>query len=125
MTARDPRVLAVYAVHLTAAEVRSILAGQPIRRPFWPPQRCQGGAVVGLCAGGFVVGEAELVAACATGEDDPARRVEWVFSAPTVYLRALAHPGAVGSRAMSSAMPPAPVGTVAEPAAQRLRAFEF
>jgi hypothetical protein len=68
------------------------------------------------------MGEAALVAAQATGEDDPARRVEWAFSAPTVYLRALAHPASVGSRAMSSAMPPAPLGTVAEPA---VRGFEF
>jgi len=48
--ARDPAVVAVYALHLTAKELAEAEAGRPIRRPYWPPQRCQG-VVVGLCAG--------------------------------------------------------------------------
>lgn len=33
---RDPAVLAVFAVRITAAEHAAILAGRPIVRPFWP-----------------------------------------------------------------------------------------
>ena len=57
---RDPAVLALHALHLTPGEAADVLAGQPIRRRFWPPQHCQGGVVVGLCAGGEVLGEARL-----------------------------------------------------------------
>ena len=37
---RDPAVLAVFAVRITAAEIASIEAGLPAVRPFWPPGRC-------------------------------------------------------------------------------------
>ena len=39
---RDPAVIAVFALRVTAAELASIEAGLPIARPFWPPQRCRG-----------------------------------------------------------------------------------
>ncbi len=56
---RDPAVLALYAVRVTAKEFASIRAGAPIVRPYWPPGRCRG-AVVGLQVGGDVLGEALL-----------------------------------------------------------------
>ena len=59
---RDPAVRAVFALRVTAAELAAIEAGQPVRRPAWPPQRCQA-TVVGLCVDGAVVGEALEAAA--------------------------------------------------------------
>jgi len=100
---RDPAVLALYAVRVTAEEYASIRAGVPIVRPFWPPGRCRG-AVVGLQVGGDVVGEALLgdVAPVAGG-------AAWTFGPVTLYLRRLPH--ALG-RGMSSPMPEAPTGTL-------------
>lgn len=122
-TARDPAVLALYALHMTAAEVEAVLAGRAIRRPVWPPQRCQG-AVVGLCvdALGAVIGEAlleraEAVAgAIALGlwfiEGPRAAQVLWYFGPVTSYRQALPHRR---GRGMSSLMPAAPLGTLTQP----------
>lgn len=101
---RDPAVLAVYALHLTAAELDTVLAGAPIVRPFWPPMTCRG-AVVGLHAEGAVVGEALLASAVA----DPAGGCRWSFGPATRYHRALPH---ARSRRMASPMPAAPLGTL-------------
>lgn len=100
---RDPAVLAIYAVRVTAEEYARILAGAPVARPFWPPQRCRG-CVVGLQVGGEVVGEALLgdVAPVAGG-------ASWAFGPVTPYLRSLPH---VLGRGMSSPMPCAPCGTL-------------
>ena len=48
---RDPAVLAVFAVRITAAEHAAILAGRPIVRPFWPTVSCRA-CVVGLHVAG-------------------------------------------------------------------------
>jgi len=100
---RDPAVLAVFAVRITAAELASIEAGLPIARPFWPPGRCRG-AVVGLQVGDAVVGEALLasVASVAGG-------ASWAFGSVTRYLHSLPH---TLGRGMSSHMPAAPRGTL-------------
>ena len=100
---RDPAVLALYAVRVTAEEYTSILAGVPIVRPFWPPGRCRR-CVVGLQVGGAVVGEALLgeVVSVAGG-------AAWAFGPVTPYLRTLPH---VLGRGMSSPMPESPVGTL-------------
>ena len=100
---RDPAVIAVFALRVTAAELASIEAGLPIARPFWPPQRCRG-SVVGLQVAHEVTGEALLasVAPVAGG-------ASWSFGPVTSYLRRLPH--ALG-RGMSSPMPEAPRGTL-------------
>ena len=100
---RDPAVLAIFAVRMTAEEYARILAGAPVVRPFWPPQRCRG-CVVGLQVGGEVLGEALLgdVASVAGG-------ASWAFGSVTPYLRRLPH---VLGRGMSSPMPEAPCGTL-------------
>ena len=100
---RDPAVLAVFAVRITAAEFASIEVGQPIARPFWPPGRCRD-SVVGLQVGDVVVGEALLGHVAATHGG-----ALWSFGPVTPYLRRLPHP--VG-RGMSSPMPAAPHGTL-------------
>ena len=105
---RDPAVLALHSLHLTPDEVAAVLAGQPVRRRFWPPQHCLGGVVVGLCAGGVVLGEAPLERAVS----HPDGGAVWHFGPVTLYARALPHPTSLRSRAMSSPMPPAPLGTV-------------
>jgi len=102
---RDPAVLAVFALHLSAAELAAVLGGAPILRPVWPPMQCRG-AVVGLHADGAVVGEALLVDATAE-QDDPGAR--WTFGPVTRYARPLTH---ARTRGMASPMPHAPVGTV-------------
>ena len=106
---RNPAVLALHALHLTPGEAAAVLAGQPIRRRFWPPQHCQGGVVVGLCAGGEVLGEARLER---VEPDREAGGVWWHFGPVTRYARALPHPASLRSRAMASPMPPAPLGTL-------------
>jgi hypothetical protein len=80
---RDPAVLAIFAVRVTAEEYASILADAPVVRPFWPPQRCRG-CVVGLQVGGEVLGEALLgkVASIAGG-------ASWAFGPVMPYLRRL------------------------------------
>lgn len=100
---RDPAVLAIFAVRVTAEEYASILAGAPVVRQFWPPQRCRG-CVVGLQVGGEVLGEALLgeVVGVAGG-------ALWTFGPVTPYLRRLPH---VLGRGMSSPMPEAPCGTL-------------
>ena len=104
---RDPAVLAVHALHLTAAELDAVLAGRPIVRPFWPPMQCRG-AVVGLHAEGVVVGEALL----ASFESDPAGGCRWSFGPATLYRQTLPlH----RSRRMAGLMPAAPVGTLTRP----------
>lgn len=100
---RDPAVLALYAVRVTAEEFASIRAGVPIVRPYWPPGRCRG-AVVGLQVGGDVLGEALL-----TGVTSTHGGAAWAFGAVTPYLRTLPH---VLGRGMSSPMPEAPPGTL-------------
>jgi len=100
---RDPAVLALYAVRVTAEEYANILAGVPIARPFWPPGRCHR-CVVGLQVGGVVVGEARL------GEVVPvAGGASWAFGPVMLYLHSLPH---VLGRGMSSPMPEAPRGTL-------------
>jgi len=86
---RDPAVLAVFTLHLSAAELAAVLAGASIVRPFWPPQSCRG-SVVGLHAEGAVHGEA-LLAGVQAAEEGPGSR-----------------------RAMSSPMPAAPLGTLGQ-----------
>lgn len=124
---RDPAVQALYALHLTPVELDAVLAGQSIRRETWPPQRCQG-VVVGLCAGGAVVGEATLLRAESAppalvvglrfmGGTPPKDRVLWHFGPVVRYTQPLPHPSSVRSRAMSSPMPEAPVGTLTAPVA--------
>ena len=54
---RDPAVLAVFALRVTAAEFATLASGAPIVRPYWPPVPCRG-SVVGLQVGGEVLGEA-------------------------------------------------------------------
>ena len=100
---RDPAVIAVFALRVTAAELASIEAGLPIARPFWPPQRCRG-SVVGLQVAHEVMGEALLasVASIAGG-------ASWSFGPVTPYLRRLPH---TLGRGMSSPMPEAPRGTL-------------
>lgn len=117
---RDPAVQALYALHVTTDEVHQILAGQPIYRTTWPPQRCQG-AVVGLCADGRVIGEAKLVhvvsaPAIALGfwfmnGGRPQPRTECRFEPVTQYRTPLPH---THGRGMSSPMPEAPMGTLTE-----------
>lgn len=112
---RDPAVQALYALHLRAEELAAVLGGQTLRRPVWPPQRCQG-AVVGLCAGGLVVGEARLdVASHADGG------ACWSFGPVVGYARPLPH---VHGRGMSSPMPAAPLGTLTSADGVAAR-FEF
>jgi hypothetical protein len=105
--ARDPEVCAVYALHLSAAEVAAVFDGNPIYRPLWPPACCQG-AVVGLHACGLVHGEALLLQVFAASQSAP-DRVCWAFDQVVAYQRGLAH---ARTRAMSSLMPPAPLGTL-------------
>lgn len=100
---RDPAVLAVFALRITADERLRIEAGAPIVRPFWPPMRCRG-SVVGLHVAGEVVGEALLVGATAV-----AGGCTWTFGPVVLYRRALPHPE---PRGMSSPMPATPVGTL-------------
>lgn len=100
---RDPAVLAVFALRVTAAEHAAILASLPIVRPFWPPARCRG-SVVGLQVGAEVVGEALLVSAVAADGG-----AAWAFGPVTIYARRLPHPA---PRGMSSPMPAAPRGTL-------------
>lgn len=90
---RDPAVLALYAIRVTAEEFASIREGAPIVRPFWPPGRCRG-AVVGLQVGGNVLGEALLAGVTPTHGG-----AAWAFGAVTPYLRTLPH---VLGRGMSS-----------------------
>ena len=80
---RDPAVLAVFALRVTAAEFATLASGAPIIRPYWPPVPCRG-AVVGLHAGSEVLGEALLsgVVAVAGG-------AAWTFGAVTLYARRL------------------------------------
>lgn len=103
--ARDPAVVAVHALHLTAEELAEAEAGRPIRRPYWPPQRCQG-VVVGLCAGGLVLGEARVDAA-----SHPEGGAAWTLGPIARYRRPLQH---AHGRGMSSPMPPAPIGTLTD-----------
>ena len=105
---RDPAVLAVFAIRITAAEHAAILAGLPIARPFWPPARCRG-SVVGLQVGTEVVGEA-LLAEVAAVDGGAA----WAFGPVTCYRRRLPH--TIG-RGMSSPMPACPCGTLTVPRA--------
>ena len=105
MTMRDPAVLAVFALHLSAAELAAVLAGAPILRPYWPPAPCRG-SVVGLHAEGTVAGEALLAGVQAAEESGVVR---WTFGPVTRYLRPLAH---TRSRGMASPMPAAPSGTL-------------
>ena len=100
---RDPAVLAVFALRVTADEHARLVVGLPIVRPFWPPVRCRG-SVVGLQVGGEVVGEALLVSAVSTDGG-----AAWTFGPVTPYHRALPHPA---PRGMSSPMPAAPRGTL-------------
>jgi hypothetical protein len=100
---RDPAVLALYVVRVTAEEFASIRAGVPIVRPYWPPGRCRG-AVVGLQVGGDVIGEALLAGVTSTRGG-----ATWAFGVVTPYLRTLPH---VFGRGMSSPMPEAPLGTL-------------
>lgn len=95
---RDPAVLAVFALRLSAAELAAVLAGVPIVRPFWPPVTCRG-SVVGLHAEGAVHGEA-LLAGVQAAEGG----CRWSFGPVTRYLRpdAPSHP----------MLPAAPVGTL-------------
>ena len=95
---RDPAVLAVFALHLSAAELTAVLGGAPIVRRFWPPQQCRG-AVVGLHAEGAVVGEALL----SGFTSDPEGGCRWSFGPATRYARALPHPLA-SRRAMPRAI---------------------
>ena len=110
---RDPAVRAVFALHVTAAELAAIEAGQPVRRPAWPPQRCQD-AVAGLHVDGAVVGEAPLVRAeSALGAmvlglwymngAIPRDRVLWHFVGFTRYLRPLPTERRPGCRRASTA----------------------
>ena len=48
---RDPAVLAVFALRVTAAEFATLASGAPIVRLYWPPVPCRG-SVVGLHVGG-------------------------------------------------------------------------
>ena len=100
---RDPAVLAVFALRVTAAEHAAILANLPIVRPFWPPARCRD-SVVGLQVGAEVLGEALLVSAVAADGG-----CAWTFGPVTLYRHALSHPV---PRGMSSPMPAAPRGTL-------------
>jgi len=99
---RDPAVLAVHAVRITAAEHAAIVAGWRILRPFWPPMACRD-CVVGLQVGGEVLGEALLTFVASDGG------CAWMFGPVTLYRHALPHPA---PRGMSSPMPAAPVGTL-------------
>ena len=54
---RDPAVLAVFALRITAAEHERVAAGWRILRLFWPFMACCG-VVVGLHVDGHVIGEA-------------------------------------------------------------------
>ena len=67
---RDPAVLAVFALRVTAAEFAALVSGAPIVRLYWPPVPCRG-SVVGLHVG-EVIGEALLsgVVAVAGGAAD-------------------------------------------------------
>ena len=100
---RDPAVLALYALHLSAAELAAVLAGLPIVRPFWPPVTCRG-SVVGMHAEGAVHGEALLAGVQAA--DCGCR---WSFGPVARYARALPH---TRTRGMASPMPAAPIGTL-------------
>lgn len=106
----------MHALHLTPEEFDRAVASRIIRRQAWPPKTCEG-AMVGLCAGGLVFGEArlELVTCDEFG-------VWWHFGPATLYARPLRHPASVGSRAMASPMPEAPMGTLTPP---RETAFEW
>lgn len=106
---RDPQVLALRALHLSEDELEAILAGRSIERPVWPPQACQG-AVVGLCAGGRVIGEALLCECRSLGG-----RVAWHFEHVAKYLRPVSHASSIRSRAASSPMPETPIGTMSQP----------
>lgn len=101
---RDPAVLAVFAVRITAAEIASIEAGLTAVRPFWPPGRCRG-AVVGLQIGDAVVGEALLASVVSV-----AGGAAWTFGPVTTYLRRLPHagPGHVVAHAGGPARNPHP-----------------
>ncbi len=100
---RDPAVLAVFVLCVTAAEFAALASGAPIVRLYWPPVPCRG-SVVGLHVGGEVIGEALLsgVVAVAGG-------AAWTFGPVTLYARRLPHPP---PRGMSSPMPAAPRGTI-------------
>lgn len=100
---RDPAVLAVFAVRITAAEHAAILAGRPIVRPFWPTVSCRA-CVVGLHVAGEVLGEALLSSAMSAPGG-----CAWTFGPVTTYARRLPHPA---PRGMSSQMPAAPMGTL-------------
>ena len=101
---RDPAVLAVHTVCITANEHAAIVAGRPILRPFWPPMPCRG-AVVGLHLAGEVLGEALLTSASAANAGGCA----WTFGPVTTYARRLPHPS---PRGMASSMPAAPMGII-------------
>jgi hypothetical protein len=100
---RDPAVLAVFALRITAAEHARLAAGLPIVRPYWPPQSCRG-SVVGLHVAGEVLGEALLTCAAA-----PDGGCAWSVGPVTTYARRLPHPA---PRGMASPMPAAPMGTL-------------
>lgn len=99
---RDPAVLAVHAVRLTAEEFARISAGRPILRSFWPPMACRD-SIVGLHVGAEVLGEALLTFAASDGG------CAWTFGPVTTYTRRLPHPA---PRGMSSPMPATPLGTI-------------
>lgn len=101
---RDPAVLAIHAVKLTAGEFAALSTGRRILRPFWPPMLCRG-VVVGLHVEGHVVGEAILTCAA----DPYASGCAWTFGPVTTYTRPIPHPA---PRGMSSAMPATPLGTI-------------
>lgn len=100
---RDPAVLAVFAVRITAAEHAAILAGRPIVRPFWPTVSCRA-CVVGLHVAGEVLGEALLSSAMSAPGG-----CAWTFGPVTTYARPLPHPVPRGT---ASPMPAAPMGTL-------------
>ena len=107
---RDPAVQAVMALHLKPHEIGRVLNEQRIERRVWPPKPCRS-AVVGLCAGGLVFGEALLI----DPDHSTADGVVWRFETLTLYAQPLQHPASVHSRAMASPMPPAPPGTITAP----------
>lgn len=101
---RDPAVLAIHAVKLTAGEFAALSTGWRILRPFWPPMLCRG-VVVGLHVESHVVGEAMLTCAADTLTSGCA----WSLGPVTTYASPIQHPA---PRGMSSAMPATPLGTI-------------
>lgn len=101
---RDPAVLAVFALHLTAAEFAAVLAGVPIVRHFWPPVTCR---EKGLAVDGALGMQPHDRLAGVQAADGGCR---WSFGPVTRYRCALPH--VASRRAMASPMPEAPPGTL-------------